>query len=605
MRLIRLFVLLVFLASAFYVAWSTSGRSTRRFPRFGQTGVVNMTRRASAVVASEVSEAFKRGTRTSFTCSHDSAGSDPGLQQSASETSVSIDMVNVTNETDLVMPIILPVYDKNPGQILNHLESCCIPRIIWLYRDQGEPDNQVMKRAWTSWSQMNPTWETRALEAQTLSRWLNKQEIDDTLRVTSTQARSDLVRIALLERYGGVYADSDVYCLLSLDTWLVEAVSHGDFFTFSLIGRDRPVVSWFIASLPGNLITTLWKQAIFEHARLHDRFERYFQLHYEFRELIKRDSAFQRAWSQTPKVNATLGADDGCCVPLLREENTLPRVPVRQLDGGFLGELTVEFETMVSSRLLPVIKGTWKKELKPPASVSFLDYLDNKSYAEIRKPFIINIGMPKTGTSSLSTFLNQQGFRCAQWQVGDTKIGNEMELSIRSGRQLFGDYLSDFNCITQLDCCDWVSQAENLSKCIWPQHDLLSELVSRYPAAKYVYTTRNTTTWFDSVSRWGDFLDRIRFSNTPGLQYGASDADIKKWYEAKQETAQRFFQQTGKENRLVMLPLEKSQIMASDLLDFLFEGNIEKAKVTREYPRDNRNSPPETDRARATVVRGT
>jgi hypothetical protein len=160
--------------------------------------------------------------------------------------------------------------------------------------------------------------------------------------------------------------------------------------------------------------------------------------------------------------------------------------------------------------------------------------------------------------------------------------------SALSRRHLFGNVPGDFDCITQLDFCEWVSKTRNISRCIWPQHDMLSELVSRYPAAKYVYTTRNTTTWFDSLSRWGDFLDRIRFSNTPGLECGASDADVKKWYDTKHKAVQRFFQQTGEENRLFMLPVENTQSMAPDLLDFLFKGNINKANVTREYPRENK-----------------
>lgn len=118
---------------------------------------------------------------------------------------------------------------------------------------------------------------------------------------------------------------------------------------------------------------------------------------------------------------------------------------------------------------------------------------------------------------------------------------------------------------------------------------MLTEFVSRFPDAKYVYTTRNTTAWFDSVSRWGDLLDRIRFSNTPGLQYGASDDDVKKWYEAKQKAAELFFQQTGKENRLFILPVEKSQSMAPDLLVFLFGGNINNTSVTLKYPQVNTN----------------
>ncbi len=124
---------------------------------------------------------------------------------------------------------------------------------------------------------------------------------------------------------------------------------------------------------------------------------------------------------------------------------------------------------------------------------------------------VINIGMPKTGTSSLTSFLNQQGYECAHWRANRTHVGIEVR------RHLFSNALKDFNCFTQLDYCEWVSKAENISRSIWPQHEMLTEFVSRYPKAKYVYTTRNTSTWFDSVSRWGDILDRIRFSSTPGI----------------------------------------------------------------------------------------
>jgi len=197
------------------------------------------------------------------------------------------------------------------------------------------------------------------------------------------------------------------------------------------------------------------------------------------------------------------------------------------------------------------------------------------------KKFVINIGMPKTGTTSLTDFLKQNGYECAHWRADGTIVGIEVR------KNLFSNALKDFNCITQLDYCHWVSKAENISRCIWPQHEMLTELVSRFPDAKYVYTTRNTTAWFDSVSRWSDLLDRIRFSNTPGLQYGATDDEVKKWYEAKQKAAQLFFQQTHQDNRLFILPVEKSQSLAPELFVFL---GINNTSVTLKYPESNTNS---------------
>jgi len=83
--------------------------------------------------------------------------------------------------------------------------------------------------------------------------------------------------------------------------------------------------------------------------------------------------------------------------------------------------------------------------------------------------------------------------------------------------------------------------------------------------------------------------DRIRFSNTPGLLYGASADNIRDWYETKQNAAQHFFKQLGKENRLFILPVEKAQNLAPDLLGFLFNGNTSKVNVTLEYPQVNVN----------------
>ena len=200
--------------------------------------------------------------------------------------------------------------------------------------------------------------------------------------------------------------------------------------------------------------------------------------------------------------------------------------------------------------------------------------------------FVINIGMPKAGTSSLTSFLNQQGYECAHWKANGIYVGIEVR------RHLFSNALKDFNCFTQLDYCEWVSKAENISRCIWPQREMLTEFVSSFPKAKFVYTTRNASTWLDSVSRWGDLLDRIRFSNTPGLQYGASDDEVKKWYEVSRNAAQLFFQQTGKGNQLFVLPVEKSQIMAPDLLAFLFGEDINNTNVTLNYPQTNKNHKP-------------
>ena len=108
----------------------------------------------------------------------------------------------------------------------------------------------------------------------------------------------------LLAKFGGVYVDADVFCVIPLDDWLFETMSH-NFFTMSLQGRDRiegkkrSVVSWFIASFPHAYITDKWRVAIQNHAIKHKKFVKYLQLHMEFEHLLHTDTLFQFVNSNT------------------------------------------------------------------------------------------------------------------------------------------------------------------------------------------------------------------------------------------------------------------------------------------------------------------
>ena len=55
------------------------------------------------------------------------------------------------------------------------------------------------------------------------------------------------------------------------DIWLVEAMQHSKIFMLLLLGRDQPVVSWFVAPFLGNVLTSQRKRAISEHVSLPER----------------------------------------------------------------------------------------------------------------------------------------------------------------------------------------------------------------------------------------------------------------------------------------------------------------------------------------------
>ena len=161
-----------------------------------------------------------------------------------------------------------------------------------------------MQSCLNSWKVLNPHYTVRVVHESTLINYFDAATIKALLRVKSSQSQSDLVRVNLLSLYGGVYVDFDVFATKPLETWLPQLLSPTGFFTFALQGRDRPVVSWFLASKRNNTIITKWRDRIMAHAERHNgSFGRYFQFHYEFADALRDDSTFASLWAQTPRIS--------------------------------------------------------------------------------------------------------------------------------------------------------------------------------------------------------------------------------------------------------------------------------------------------------------
>lgn len=123
-----------------------------------------------------------------------------------------------------------------------------LPRRVWLYWHQGysqAPD--VVKVCYQSWVSLNPGWEITFLDADSVKAVLPDVEITKLSDNISLNYISDLIRLSLLNRFGGVWADATVYCSKPLDLWVKE-VSHSGFFCFRNPGRDRFLSTWFLVA---------------------------------------------------------------------------------------------------------------------------------------------------------------------------------------------------------------------------------------------------------------------------------------------------------------------------------------------------------------------
>jgi hypothetical protein len=263
-----------------------------------------------------------------------------------------------------------------------------IPKIIWMVWFQGlETAPPVVKACYASWQHINPTWEVRLLDADTLRTMLPDAVQYIESKHIPAQALSDIIRILLLEKYGGVWADASVFCAKPLNEWISTVTPHG-FFAFSKPRKDKLISSWFLIASVGNpiitswsnLTQTFWKRGVILHQRykkIYHKFDHamyliglssimkktmhllkyvgvfpYFWFHFLFDELYKKDTSIRNKWKSTPHISA-----DGPHSLLFYGLDKLP-------DEHILSQ--------IQRKNIPVYKLSWRSEIIPNSVLSTL-----------------------------------------------------------------------------------------------------------------------------------------------------------------------------------------------------------------------------------------
>jgi len=130
-------------------------------------------------------------------------------------------------------------------------------RCIFFYLPDGMAHApEIASRCVQSWRSNNPRWNLEFLEDADLQRVLKIKTDTPAWSALDARGKGDVVRIAALDRLGGVWVDPTCYCSRSLDDWIDKACKKG-FFAFSrkMEGKRAPC-DWFVASFPG---APLWR----------------------------------------------------------------------------------------------------------------------------------------------------------------------------------------------------------------------------------------------------------------------------------------------------------------------------------------------------------
>ena len=131
-----------------------------------------------------------------------------------------------------------------------------IPKVIWMFWDQGLSDSpEIVKSCYRSWVSQNPDWEVIFIDSSSIYSFFDAKAIigKNEANIDSVK-KSNLLRMNLLSKYGGVWADATCFCSGPLSAWLYNYAKDG-FFVFRDPAEDRILSNWFIVSSRDNFLT--------------------------------------------------------------------------------------------------------------------------------------------------------------------------------------------------------------------------------------------------------------------------------------------------------------------------------------------------------------
>ena len=168
-------------------------------------------------------------------------------------------------------------------------------RVIWILWLQGWGEApELVKKVAGSWEKLNPEWTVIKLDENKLSQYVTVKKVE------SKQAYSDIIRLALLAKYGGVWADATMLCMIPLERWVYDAVGPSGFWMYH--GRDegRGPASWFMISTIHSSIPKKWSKASDAYWKNRKTAHDYFWMDVLFTELQEKDPDFQAEWDKVP-----------------------------------------------------------------------------------------------------------------------------------------------------------------------------------------------------------------------------------------------------------------------------------------------------------------
>jgi len=252
---------------------------------------------------------------------------------------------------------------------------------IWMYWNDGlENAPKSVQLCINSWKVQNKNYEVVVLEDNTISEWIDIPKFQDT--VMTIQAFSNILRIFLLSKYGGIWADATLWCTKPVDGW-VDNYSD-DFFVFSNPTDSRMIASWFVKSSKDNIILKEWKDRVIDYIENTKVVINNFWFHGLFEKIYNENIDVKNQWDSVLKYD-------------VNRNNRVLENPLyfSKITDDDLDDLDDDFKFGVLNKTSPMYKLGWTINWLDTKKVKFL----MSRYMNFENLRFIHI--PKTGGTSI------------------------------------------------------------------------------------------------------------------------------------------------------------------------------------------------------------
>ena len=189
---------------------------------------------------------------------------------------------NKANEKRLKRSSIALTINKKFPQKSSGLIWCA-----WLEGESHKDLPRVNYECLKQWKKLNPKSELVIITNQNIDRYIPEYNriVSRLTHERDSCAKSNLIRLLLLEKYGGSWVDASVFPMIPIAEIITQTINTTGFFTYRFFPRsisenrrvgDRECVSWFIhASNPNSNIIKNWKEEFYDlffskNYRFHD-----------------------------------------------------------------------------------------------------------------------------------------------------------------------------------------------------------------------------------------------------------------------------------------------------------------------------------------------